>query len=455
MPKARVNVNPFSCAARMDNVHSAVSFRHGIQRSSARIPKVSPMRRLNYGWLVVAAAFWATGLTIGTGQYAFGVFVEPLEEEFGWTRTQINAVLSFSAVAALSGPFVGRIMDQVGTRPVMAFSLALLGLSYALRPFMTQLWHWYALGIVQALGFPGATILPAGKLVGLWFERTRGRMMGLATMGNNFGGLTMAPLAGLVVGMAGWRWGYGVFALLVVVSVPIVYLIVRDRPADVPREPGRREERGPREQVSPSPSRNPALGGITVGEALRTRAFYAVTLGVVAASFSYSGVLTQLIPHLQNEGVSLAQASLALSLLAGFGMVGKLLFGLLAERIPARFALMLSLAIQVVGLMMLVTWANTPWLWAFMPFYGVAFGAVGALMPLLVQETFGIRYFGTVLGAVNMATIVSIIVGPLMVGAFFDATESYRLAFLTVATIFAAGALILTLARPPRRLATG
>lgn len=407
------------------------------------------MRRFYYGWLVVAAAFWATGLTIGTSQYAFGVFVEPLEEEFGWTRTQINAVLSFSAVAALSGPMVGRIMDQVGARPVMAFSLALLGLSYALRPFMTQLWHWYALGIVQALGFPGATLLPAGKLVGLWFQKTRGRMMGLATMGNNFGGLTMVALAGLVVGMAGWRWGYGVFTLLVLASVPLVYLIVRDRPADVQKEAGREE------QVAPSASSNPTIDGLTVGEALRTRAFYAVTLGVMAASFSYSGVLTQLIPHLQNEGVSLGRASLALSLLAAFGMAGKLLFGLLAERIPARFALMLSLSIQIVGLMMLITWANTPFLWAFMPFYGVAFGAVGALMPLLIQETFGVRYFGTIVGVVNMATIVSIVTGPLMVGAFFDATGTYRLAFLTVAAIFAAGVLILTLARPPHRPAMG
>ena len=403
------------------------------------------MRRFYYGWLVVAAAFWATGLTIGTSQYAFGVFVEPLEEEFGWTRTQINAVLSFSAVAALSGPIVGRIMDQVGARPVMAFSLALLGLSYALRPFMTQLWHWYALGTVQALGFPGATLLPAGKLVGLWFQKTRGRMMGLATMGNNFGGLTMVALAGLVVGMAGWKWGYGVFTLLVLVSAPLVYLIVRDRPADVQKETGREKH------VAPSASSNPVIDGLTVGEALRTRAFYAVTLGVMAASFSYSGVLTQLIPHLQNEGVPLARASLALSLLAAFGMAGKLLFGLLAERIPVRFALMLSLSIQIVGLMMLVTWANTPFLWAFMPFYGVAFGAVGALMPLLIQESFGVRYFGTIVGVVNMATIVSIVTGPLMVGAFFDATGTYRLAFLTVAAIFAAGVLILTLARPPRR----
>ena len=416
-------------------------------------------RRLYYGWLVVMAAFVSTGLTIGTGQYAFGVFVEPLEAEFGWTRIQLNAALSLSAVAALSSPVIGRIMDRVGARPVMAVSLMILVVSYACRPFMTQLWHWYALGVVQALGFTGATILPAGKLVGLWFQKTRGRMMGIATMGNNFGGLTMAPLAGLVVGMAGWQWGYGVFAALIFVAAPLIFLVIRDRPEDVQRERERLRSLGKEEgeQVLASASAgNPELSGFTVSEALRTRAFYFVALGIIAANFSYAGILTQLIPHLENEGVSLGQASLALSLLAAFGMGGKFLFGLLTERIPVRFALMLSLLLQVVGLILLIRWANTPFLWALMPFYGVAFGAVGALIPLLVQETFGVRYFGSILGMVNMATVAAIITGPLMVGAFFDATGNYRMAFLTVAGIFVAGSLALSLARPPRpKTATG
>ena len=415
-------------------------------------------RRFYYGWLVVAAAFVSTGLTIGTGQYAFGVFVEPLEAEFGWTRTQLNAALSLSAVAALSSPIIGRIMDRVGARPVMAFSLMLIGVSFAFRPFMTHIWHWYALGVVQALGFTGATILPAGKLVGLWFQKTRGRMMGIATMGNNFGGLTMTPLAGLVVGMSGWRWGYGVFAILIFVAVPLMLFIIRDKPEDVQREMERLRDRGDKESddaLSPTSAPILTLSGFTVSEVLRTRTFYIVTLGIVAASFSYSAVLTQIIPHLENEGVSLTQASLALSVLAAFGMAGKFIFGMLAERIPVRFALMLSLLIQVVGLILLSRWANTPFLWAFMPFYGIAFGAVGALMPLLVQESFGVRYFGSILGLVNLATILPIVVGPLMVGAFYDSTGDYRMAFLTVAAIFVAGSVALSLARPPKREATG
>jgi len=259
------------------------------------------------------------------------------------------------------------------------------------------------------------------------------------------------------VSIAGWRWGYGVFAILAFAAVPLMLLVVRDRPEDVQKAEARVRQRtnGLQEPEGASRARaNPALTGLTVKDALHSYGFYFMTLGIVAANFSYAAVLTQLIPHLENEGVSLPRASLALSVLAGFGMGGKLLFGLLAERIPSRYALMLSLLLQVAFLVMLTRWANTPFLWAFMPFYGLAFGAVGALIPLLVQETFGVRYFGSILGLVNMATVVATIAGPLMVGAYFDAMGSYRQAFLTVAGIFVAGAMVLALARPPKRSTT-
>ena len=407
------------------------------------------MKRSYYGWLVVAAVFCATGVTVGTGQYAFGVFVKPLEGEFGWTRTQINAVLSLSAVAAFSGPIVGRILDRVGARLVMAFSLSLLGLSYALRPLMTEVWHWYALGILQALAVSGATMLPAGKLVGNWFRRTRGRMMGIAAMGNNFGGLTMTPLAALVVGAAGWRWGYGAFAILLAATAPLVYLAVRDRPEDLRRKEGPLRSEPVEEKVSVGHRHAPSGTGLTAGEAVRTRAFYIVMLGIMAASFTHAGVLPQLLPHLETEGLPLAQASLAISLFAAFGMVGKLLFGLLTERIPVRFALTLDLTLQAIGLLMLVRWANTPFLWAVMPFYGIAFGGVGALHPLLIQETFGVRHFGTISGIVSMAPTVSRVVGPLMVGALYDANGTYREAFMVMAAIFAVGAVVFPFARLP------
>ena len=396
--------------------------------------------RSNYGWLVIAAVFLSTGLAIGSSQYAFGVFVDPLEEEFGWSRTQINTSLSFLALSSLIAPVVGRIMDRFGARPVMYGSLVLLSLSYLLRPFITELWHWYAVSVLQYLAFPGAAMLPAGRLVAIWFPRTRGRMMGLATMGANFGGFTMTPLAGLVVGVASWQWGYGVFGFLALGVGMLALLVVREAPrTPLEVEAGTAREEG----ANGDDASGLALTGVTPREALRSRSFYRVTLAILLAAFTYSAILPQVIPHLTNEGISTGQATLLLSVMAAFGMVGKLLFGYLSERITARNAFIVSLFGQILGVVLIVASGASPLVWLALPVFGLAFGGLGALMPLIVQETFGVRAFGSIFGMVNMATVVSFLSGPILVGLVFDATGSYRPAFITIAAFYFIGALVL------------
>ena len=126
---------------------------------------------------MVSVPFLATALSVGAGQYGFGLFIEPLENDFGWNRSQISVALSFTAFGSLIAPLLGRVMDRHGTKYIMAGLLALLAVSFLLRPFMTELWHWYALSFIQYLG-AGAGFLPAGRLVGIWFQRNRGRSWG-------------------------------------------------------------------------------------------------------------------------------------------------------------------------------------------------------------------------------------------------------------------------------------
>ncbi len=405
-------------------------------------------RGLHYGWLVIVVAFLSTGLAIGSSQYAFGIFVEPLEKDFRWTRTQINAALSFGAVSGAIAPLVGRLMDRVGAGPVMVVSMALIALSYLLRPYMTELWHWYGLSILLYVGYPGATILPAGRLVGIWFPRTRGRMMGFTTMGNNFGGLTLTPLAGAITTAASWQWAFRAFGFAGALVAMATLLAVREHPRVTSRARGQGQEGAGGSRASPPPAQT-ALTGTSVREALRGRLFYLLTLGIVIASFTYPAVLTQVIPHLQKEGASVGRASLMLSLMAAFGMVGKLLFGYLAERITARRALMLSLVIQILGLLILTTQVHSALFWLFPPVFGIPFGGVGALIVLVVQEAFGLRYYGSIAGLVNLASTIPTLVGPLMVGAIVDSTNSYKPAFLVVIGLFVVGFLVLSMARPP------
>ena len=419
------------------------------------------------GWWVISAPFLAAMLTVGSGQYAFGLLIEPLEQEFGWTRTQINLSLSFTAVGSFVAPYLGYIMDRHGAKNILVVSMALIVVSYLLRPFMTELWHWYALSFIQYLGFSGASILPAGRLVGIWFQRSRGRVMGITLMGNNFGGITFPQLTTLALGMS-WHWAFislspwqGTYLLFGVIGILMtVYalIVVREFPT---RAQMRRRDN---EEDAPSDDAPVVLTGWTLKESLRTKAFYAITVAMMLGSLTYTGVLTQVAAHLTDEGVSPGAAAIALSLLAGCGMTGKLVMGLLADWITARYALMIDLlgqsgflvlltyfAGQSISLHMFAPGAALPLVWVFVGCFGFFLGAFGALTPLIVQDAFGIRFYGSIMGVMSITMGVSSAVGPLLAGWSFDATGSYRVAFLLIAALFFTGAVSLFMAGKPSR----
>ncbi len=394
--------------------------------------------RLHYGWVIGAVLFWGFVLTIGVTQYAFGVFVTELEADLGWSRTAINGSLSTFAVAGLAAPLVGWAVDRAGTRPVMAASLVALGVSQLLRPLMTDVWHLYALSLLQFAGLPGVVMIPVGRLVAVWFPEARGRAMGMTAMGANVGGIFLSSLSAALIVAIGWRASYVLFGALFLALVPVVLLVIRESPSEA-SDDGSSGDRG-----------LPALlRGLTTHQALRTRAFYFVVTGLFFAQLTYLSVLTQVVPHLEDVGVGRGEAAAALSLLALFGAIGKVSFGWLTERVPSRYVVVLSLGCQVAGILILVGAGSSRAFWAFAPIFGIGFGALGALMPLLVQDTFGLRAFGTIFGLVNFFTLGAHLIGPPLVGASFDTTGSYLPAFLTVAALFVLGAGIIWRARPP------
>ena len=399
------------------------------------------MPRIYRGWWVVSAPFLAAALGTGAGQYGFGIFIEPLEETFGWSRAQISASLSFTAVGSLLAPFLGWVIDRYGAKPVIAISLAMVAVSFLVRPMMTELWHWYALSLLQYAGYTGAAMLPAGKLVGIWFRRTRGRVMGLTAMGNNFGGLVMPPVMGWMLLMLSWEATYVGLGVISALLVVYTMVLVKDFPSRGDTDA---------ESVESSVESVSHVTGRSVSEALRDRTFYAITLAVTLGTFTYSAIIPQIIPHLLDGGATLAVASLVLSMYAIAGMVGKFLMGLLAERITSRYALMANFVGQSVFLVAMI-WADNPFImWTAVPLLGIFNGAFGALFQLVVQDAFGIRYFGSIMGLINFATLVSFFFGPILAGVTYDMTGSYTFAFVSVAVMFAVAALSLTQARPAR-----
>ena len=383
------------------------------------------------GTAIVAVLFSSTAIAVGASQYAFGLFILPIEEAFGWTRTEISASLSFAAVGGLTAPLLGRAMDRFGARPVLVLSLAVFGASFALRPLMTELWHWYALSFLQFATFSGMTVLPAGRLIATWFPRIRGRMIGIAAAGNNVGGLVIpVSVAALLVAMS-WSGASLVIGLFSFAIAGVAVLTIRESP------PGERTT--PFEQTPQSTS----LPNDNLRDTLRSRTFWAVLASITLGTFTYSAILPHALAHMVNKGMADATALSALGTIAAAGIGGKLVFGWLSDRFTARHVMIANLAGQALFAALLAIANSTALLAIAAPLYGLFMGGFGALYILVVQESFGTRHFGSVMGLMNLGTVVSFGIGPLIAGASYDTSGSYTLAFLVVCGLFIAGAAAL------------
>jgi MFS family permease len=397
------------------------------------------------GWYIAGVSALSIGAVLGTAQFAFSLFILPLEEEFGWSRTQVNGALTVGVVSGLLSPFVGNLMDRTGARWTMAGSIALVAIAFLLRSVMTELWQFYLFSAVMFAGTPGATMMPAGRLVNTWFPRIRGRMMGFVTAGNNFGSMIVIPIVAGLITMMGWRWTFVVLAIGLFGIVMLVALVIRDTTDDVKKEQGKK--------WSPSGSDTRKLldtnDGLAVSEALRTSAFWLLVVGMTLQQFVRTGVVSQMVPHLQQVGFSLATATGAMMLLAFFGMSSKLIFGRLSETITARLAFVVIMILQGAGLAVLMVSGGSASVWGAIVVFGLGMGGVGALTPLVITDMFGLKQFGSIMGLTRTALIIPVFAGPIMAGLIFDATDSYNLMFGITIALLAVSIVVFMMIRSP------
>lgn len=386
------------------------------------------------GWAIAAACFLASSVAVGGSQYSFGHFVEPLENTFGWTRTQIGLSLSLIAFGSFISPLIGSLIDKQGSRRIMAFSMAVFGISYLVRPFMTELWHWYFLSVVQSFSIVGAAMLPPGKLVGLWFPENRGRVIGITAMGNNFGGMVIQPIIAFLVTVYNWKVAYAVVGALGILVSIYSYLVVKNPDSES-------------EGILESEKNTDNLTGFTLKEAIHTKTFYAITFAILCGTFTYSSLLPQVSSHLIINGVRESTASIAVSLFATCGMVGKFVFGNLSDKYGPRMALVLDLCGQAIFASLLVYAGDGLPVWVIVPAMGFFLGAFGALYQLIVIDAFGVKHFGAIMGVIAISNAVPSFLGPIIAGMSFDITGSYAVAFVITSVIFVLGAISLKLTR--------
>ena len=181
-------------------------------------------------WAVFFSIFFSGALIIGLNTYSFGLFVKPLEDEFGWTREQISLGYSVSFISSLIAPIIGKFVDIKGTKIFLVGSLFLIAFGFILRPLMTNLNHWIILNSLVFAGYPGTLLLASGILMQVWFPKSRGRMVALATSGHNAGGLVIPLVTLVIIFYSNWKLAYIFFGGILLLVAILSLFFVKDSP---------------------------------------------------------------------------------------------------------------------------------------------------------------------------------------------------------------------------------
>ena len=404
--------------------------------------------RLFYGWVVVIACLIITTTILGIS-YSFGVFFKSLESEFGLTRGAISGVFSvymlLNCVFSILG---GWALDRYGPRIIVLLMGLFTGLSLLLTSQASSPWQLFiSYGLLLAIG-TGATYIVVMSTTSRWFDKKRGLALGITGSGTGLGTLLVAPFATYLISNLGWRMAYiiiGSIAWLVV--IPLSRLLKKN-PAEIGALPdGAKSGSGEMGIEEPRREGNTRPTEFSLLQASRTSNFWLLGAIWLLYSFCYLMLLTHIVPHATDIGMSVMEAAVILSLMGGSNIAGRLLMGRVSDSI-GRKATAITCALLVVGAMMWLIWSQDLWmLYLFGIVFGFSFGGLDPAVTALIGDSFGLRSIGVIMGTLNVAWGIGAAIGPAVGGFVFDASKSYSMAFLAGALAMLIAALLVALIR--------
>ena len=431
--------------------------------------------RFYYGWVIVAVGALASGVGGFMATTPFSAFLTPMTRDLGWSHATLNGAQGVgSLIGGLVAPFAGRLVDRYGTRVLLSAAGIGLGVSMLICASVQEPWQFfvgYGLGRVI---FQGVIIVAASTAVANWFVRQRGRATGLALMGNAASVAFSVPLIQYLSDTAGWRTAWLVLAgLAVLLLTPTAAIFLRRRPEDIgllpdgatrPASAGKRADEAPEVRGAAMATLAKATDATARGavrepawqlsEALRTRTFWLLLGSGGLTGFTVAGVTTYQIPLLLHNGVAPGTAALMVSVYALCWTLGLAGWGFVVERIPARYGLAVTYMVSSVATVVLLGADSAGPAVLFALLYGMVVGGNSTLEAVIWADYYGRASLGTIRGFGRPVTLTANALGPLATGLAIDALGSYQPPFLGYAATSLGAALLVLLARPPRRRRT-
>ncbi len=399
--------------------------------------------RIHRAWFVAAVTF----VTI-IGAAAFrslpGLLIDPLHQEFGWSRGTIGAAVSLNlALYGLTAPFAAALMDRFGIRRVVAAALMMIAIGSGLTVWMTAAWQlllcW---GLLVGLGSGSMALAFAATVTNRWFTERRGLVTGILTAASASGQLIFLPVLSLMVEYHDWRPAVVTVALSALAVVPFVWLLLRDHPADVGLNPYGAQEFVPKPAPVPGAARRAVA---VLFKAARTGPFWLLAGTFAICGASTNGLVqTHFVPAAHDHGMPVPAAASLLAVIGVFDVVGTIASGWFTDRFDPRRLLAVYYALRGISLLflpMLLAPSIHPPMLFFIVFYGLDWVATVPPTVALCREHYGddsAIVFGWVLAAHQVGAAIVAVLG----GVARDVFGTYDMVWYASGALCAAAALM-------------
>jgi MFS family permease len=390
--------------------------------------------KIFYGWIIVAVGIVISCVGMGT-MMSLGVFLQPIAQDTGWSRTGISAAATLNFLAMGFGSFVwGSLSDRFGSRVVVLCGGLVLGSGLAAASQVeTLLAFQFIYGVSVGLAI-GAFFVPLTTLTTRWFARHRSLAVALVSAGLALGSTLIAPLSRWIMLTHDWRYALLILAAMAWAIILPAALLLREPP------------KAPCEANAASR----AAAGMTVGQALRTPQFAAIAGAFFMCCSAHSGPIFHMVSYAADCGVDAMAAATVFGVAGLSALSGRIICGFVADRTGAKQTLVAGLALQALAVGLYLFTSSLGGFYAVAALFGFAYGGVMPLYAILVREYFPASIMGSVFGVVAMVSTFGMALGPPLGGFLFDRFGGYVWLYVGSMGFAVAAAAIALTVRPPR-----
>jgi|TARA_Y100000996_G_scaffold415521_1_gene410806 sugar phosphate permease len=407
--------------------------------------------KIFYGWYIALSGIVIITIATGLINQAFGAYFVLLQADFGWSKTLLSSGYAFARVeSGVLGPVQGWLIDRYGPRIIMTIGLLIYGLGFIAFSQISSPLTFIVTFAIMSVGSSLGGFMALQVAVVNWFNIRRGRALILLSVGLSMAGFT-APIVAIALDYFSWRSvaiGSGLIVLFV--GLPLAQL-VRHHPHEkntyIDGIINNDDDNASNISATPSHQSN----DLTPKEALKTQAFWFISLGHAAGVLVVSAIMVHMIPHLIEElDYSLSKAGLITAIIPFAMLLGRFTALFFGEKYDKRKVVVVAMLGHTIALLLLA-YAQSTWMVVlFALIIGTSWATRGPLTQALRADYFGTKAFGTIMGFSSMIVMIGSIAGPIVAGVLADVTGDYKFGFTLLAILAGLGSVFFLTASPPK-----